>query len=311
MRAVMRRNGYWGRLAGILAALFAVGIGLGLGFRWLGGSIVPDQLFVTAGGNAAPSEIEARPANVSAQPVLPAGKVLLASPAATPVIASNQPATPPIPSNQPAANPSKPAPSPSNNVMVLKRVQPAASPAPSSELVLPRLQQGNSADRLPVIGSQGQTIWVPRAIEGCWAGSGGGSLEYLGGCPNLFSGGSTPIRLRWCFRRVGNQPLTLTMAKGQYPGRVSQRWDVMGAKGQTIELREKISYTTMMFLHVVDVGDWTCRITRDDELVCDEHELARCGPGKWMQGPWFRGTGLVTARRVGGRNGGGSFAADP
>lgn len=297
----MRRNSYWGRLAGILGALFAVGIGLGLGIRWWNGSIVPDQLFVTAGGNAAPSEIEAPPQNVSAQPLLPPGNVLLASPVATPAIASNQP----------AASPSTPAQSQNNNVVVLKRAQPAATPTPSSELVLPRLQQGNSADRLPVIGSEGQTIWVPRAIEGCWAGSGGGSLEYLGGCPNLFSGGSTPIRLRWCFRRVGDRPLTLTMAKGQYPGRVSQRWDVMGAKGQTIELREKISYTTMMFLHVVDVGDWTCRITRDDRLICDEHELAHCGPGKWMQGPWFRGTGLVTARRIGGRNGGGGFGTDP
>jgi len=299
MWPVMRRNAYWGMLAGILAALFAVGIGLGLGFRWFEGSMIPDRFLVTAAGNAAPSEIEASAPAVSAPSIQPAGKVLLPSPQATPAASSNQP---------PVA-PAKP-PAQTNNVVVLSRVAPTATPSPSNEMTLPQLQQGNS-DRLPVIGSQGQTIWVPRAIEGCWAGSGGGSLEYLGGCPNLFSGGSTPIRLRWCFRRVGNQPLTLTMAKGQYPGRVSQRWDVMGAKGQTIELREKISYTTMMFLHVVDVGDWTCRITRDDELVCDEHELARCGPGKWMQGPWFRGTGLVTARRVGGRNGGAGFAADP
>jgi hypothetical protein len=52
-----------------------------------------------------------------------------------------------------------------------------------------------------------------------------------------------------------------------------------GRRGQTIELREKISYKTMMFLQVVDVGDWSCRITPANELVCVEHELARCGPG--------------------------------
>jgi hypothetical protein len=39
----------------------------------------------------------------------------------------------------------------------------------------------------------------------------------------------------------------------------------------------------MAFLQVVDVGDWTCPIIGDDELICEEHELARCGPGNWMQ----------------------------
>ncbi len=58
----------------------------------------------------------------------------------------------------------------------------------------------------------------------------------------------------------------------------------------------------MMFLHVVDVGDWNCRITSSDELICQEHELAKCGPAKWMQAPWFRGSGSVTARRAGERN---------
>ena len=126
--------------------------------------------------------------------------------------------------------------------------------------MLPQLQPREPADRLPVIGSEGQTIWVPRTIEGCWAGSGGARLQYLGGCPNMFSGSSSPSKLRWCFRRMGKQPLTLTMAKGQYPGRVSQRWEVTAARGQTIELRERISYKTMIFLHVVDVGDWSCRM---------------------------------------------------
>jgi hypothetical protein len=69
-------------------------------------------------------------------------------------------------------------------------------------------------DRLPVIGSEGQTIWVPRAIEGCWAGRGDSRLQYLGGCPNMFSGGTSPVKLRWCFRQMGDQPLTLVMAKG-------------------------------------------------------------------------------------------------
>jgi hypothetical protein len=295
----MKHSLHWPALVGVLAALFGAGIGLGLGYRWFEGSMIPDQLLVTAAGNTAPSEIQASAPQVPAPSNLPAGKVLLPSPQATPAAVSNQSPVEPL----------RPAEQSNSNVVVLSRIAP--SPSPSNEMTLPQLQRGNSADRLAVIGSQGQTIWVPRAIEGCWAGSGGGSVQYLGGCPNLFSGSSIPIRLRWCFRRVGNQPLTLTTAKGQYPGRVSQRWDVIGASSQTLELREKISYKTMAFLHVVDVGDWTCRITRDNELVCDEHELARCGPGKWMQGPWFRGSGSVIARRAGGGNLGGRFAAEP
>jgi hypothetical protein len=187
------------------------------------------------------------------------------------------------------------------NVTVLNPVVPPAAqfPAVKNELTLPREESAQgSADRLPAIGDNGQTIWVPRAIEGCWVGTGDASPQYLGGCPNIFSGATSPVRLRWCFRRTGDRPLTLIMAKGQYPGRVSQHWGVTGAHGQTIDLRETIGYRTMIVMHVVDVGDWTCRIAADDELECDEHELARCGPGNWLQVPWFRGSGEVTARRA-------------
>jgi hypothetical protein len=270
----MRHSVHWPRFVGVLLLLFVAGIALGLGYQWLGGSIIPPQLFVNAAGNAAPLAIEAPAADVPAARN-PTTSMVLPSPETTPGITSNQP----------SVRPSKSAPQANGNVVVLNPVKPPATPLPSGGMILPQSQPGSSTDRLPVIGSEGHTIWVPRAIEGCWAGSGGGRLQYLGGCPNLFTGSSSPIALRWCFRRMGNQPLTLTAAKGQYPGRVSQRWDVIAAKGQTIELREKISYKTMVFLHVVDVGDWSCRITSADELVCDEHELARCGPGKWMQGP--------------------------
>jgi hypothetical protein len=279
------------KFAALLAGLFAAGIFLGLGYEWYRGLIVPSQFFLTAAGSATPSEIEAWSAETPAP----------GSPAASMVLPSNRSNTPTTPSVPPIQS-SQPIPSPNSNVTVLNSAKPSAIPLPAGgdELTVPQSHPQESADRLPAIGSGGQTIWVPRAIEGCWAGTGGSNLQYLGGCPDMFSGSSSPIKLRWCFRRMGDQPLTLMMAKGQYPGRVSQRWDVVGAHGQTIELREKISYMTMVFLRVVDVGDWSCRITQADELICDEHELARCGPGGWVNGPWFRGSGSVTARRVGG-----------
>ena len=291
------------KFAGVLVALFAGGIALGLGYEWYRGLIIPAQLFVTAAGNVSPSEREPPVANQS-PPGYPAAGIVLPAPNAKPA----------MPSNAQAIQPSKPVSQTNSNVVVLNPANPPARPMPNggNELMLPQSQPNEqSADRLPVIGSEGQTILVPRAIEGCWAGSGDSRLQYLGGCPNMFSGGASPVKLRWCFRRMGDQPLTLLMAKGQYRGQVSQHWDVMGARGQTIELREKISYKTMMFLQVVDVGDWSCRITPADELVCEEHELARCGPGKWMQGPWFRGSGWVTARRVGAANAGRHVASEP
>ncbi|HTT76610.1 MAG TPA: hypothetical protein VMF50_11615 [Candidatus Binataceae bacterium] len=291
----MRRSRRLLKLAGLLVLLFAVGIGFGAGYEWYRGSLIPSQIFVTAGDNEAQSASPPAPASGTGQP---AASLVLPEPnPAAPV----RPPAPQLP--KPAAQLPKPIPPSSGNVVVLNPVKPAAPSSPPStanELTLSRAQPPASADRLPVIGSGGQTIWVPRAIEGCWAGSGGSSIQYLGGCPNLASGANTPVRLRWCFRRVGNQPLTLIMARGKYPGRVSQRWNVTGAHGQTINLQETISYNTMMFLHVVDVGEWTCSITRGDELVCSEHELARCGPAPWLRAPWFRGSGWVTARRTSG-----------
>jgi hypothetical protein len=187
------------------------------------------------------------------------------------------------------------------SVEVIKPVAPPAIPpaAGSNELKLPQVQPNQAADRLPVIGSRGETIWLPRAIEGCWQGSGRSRLQYLGGCPNMMCGTNTPIRLRWCFKRVGSEPLTLTMARGRYGKRVRQRWDVRWARGQTIALRETISYRTMMFLQVEDIGDWTCRITADDQLAREEHEVARCGPARWIRSPWFSGSGWVNASRIG------------
>jgi hypothetical protein len=298
----MRHNVRPLKLAVLLAGLFAAGILLGLGYQWYRGLIVPSESFLTAAGIATPSEIEAW----SSETPAPGNLVSSMGP---PSPQSNTPMT----SNAPPAQLSQPIPSPNSNVTVLNSAKPpvVSLPARSDELTLPQSHAQESAERLPAIGSGGQTIWVPRAIEGCWAGTGGSSLQYLGGCPDMFSGNSSPIKLRWCFRRMGDQPLTLMMAKGQYPGRVSQRWDVVGAHGQTIELREKISYMTMVFLRVVDVGDWSCRITAGDELVCDEHEVARCGPGGWMNGPWFRGNGSVTARRVGGGNSRRHVASQP
>jgi hypothetical protein len=290
------------KFVALIAGLFAAGIFLGLGYQWYRGLIVPSQFFLTAAGSATPSEIEAW-ASATPSPYNPLASMAAPSPQSNP----------PLTSNVPPIQPAQPVPSPNSNVTVLNSAKPPpiSSPARGDELTLPQSHPQESADRLPAIGSGGQTIWVPRAIEGCWAGTGGSSLEYLGGCPDMFSGSSTPIKLRWCFRRMGDQPLTLMMAKGQYPGRVSQRWDVVGAHGQTIELREKISYMTMMFLRVVDVGDWSCRITPGDELVCDEHEMARCGPGGWINGPWFRGNGSVTARRVGGGTSRRHVASEP
>ena len=180
---------------------------LGLGYRWLGGSIIPPQLFVTAAGNAAPSTIEAPAADVPAPRNLTAS-IVLPSPETTRGISSNQP----------SVQPSKSAPQANGNVVVLNPVKPPAMPLPSGGTILPQSQPGSSTDRLPVIGREGHTIWVPRAIEGCWAGSGGGRLQYLGGCPNLFTGSSSPIALRWGFRRMGNQPLTQTTAKRAVSG---------------------------------------------------------------------------------------------
>jgi hypothetical protein len=283
-------------LAVIVAVLFVAGIALGVGYRWYQGSIIPAPFFVTAAGNSAPSDTEAQQSDLLS-PANPAPPSALPSSQWTPDIFSK---ASPIAQSTPA-----PAPANSSNVVVLNQVkQPPAArpPAGGNELMLPQMQQSHPVDTIPALGAAGQTIWVPRAIEGCWEGSGGSRLEYLGGCPNMVSGKTSPIKLRWCFRQLGNQPLQLMMARGQYPGRVTQRWNVTGAQGQTIRLRETISYNTMMFLHVVDVGDWSCRITPGDQLQCDENELARCGPGPWMQAAWFRGSGWVTARRAGRNN---------
>lgn len=283
------------KLAGVLVILFGAGIVLGVGYEWLQGAIIPGAFFVTAAGNSAPSDGEALSSDVAA----PAA---IQSPSSSSATISN--ATP-VESPTPALQSD-------SNVVVLNQIKPSPIPSPSggNELMLPQVQPNQSpADRLPVIGSQGETIWVPQAIEGCWEGTGDSRLQYLGGCPNLMSGRTSPIKLRWCFQRMGNQPLILTMAKGQYGGRVSQRWVVMSARGQTIALRETISYMTMMFLHVVDVGDWSCRITSSDELICQEHELAKCGPAKWAQAPWFRGSGSVTAKRAGERHPGRHMAS--
>ncbi|HVA81678.1 MAG TPA: hypothetical protein VNF29_12200 [Candidatus Binataceae bacterium] len=296
----MKHNVRLLKLAGVLAVLFGAGIVLGVGYRWLQESIFPAPLFVTAANNSAPADAVTPP-----NPVPPAIAPSANSPSGN---SSSE-----MISNAPVVQPPKPAPQGAGNVVVLNPVQPpAAPPAPSgNELRLPQVQSPQTTDRLPVIGGDGQTIWMPRAIEGCWQGSGGSHLQYLGGCPNMVSGTTSPIKLRWCFRRIGNQPLTLTMAKGQYPGRVRQRWEVMSAHGQTMALRETISYQTMMFLHVVDVGDWTCRITPAGQLECQEHEMAHCGPAKWMQPPWFRGSGWVTARRVDAGNLGRRAASGP
>jgi len=300
----MRRNIRLPGLVAVAAVLFIAGIALGVSYRWYEWSIFPVPFFVTAADNAAPSQGEPSETNLLS-PGAPAAPMIVPSPEWTPDIFSKAPV--------PQASAPAPPPANSGNVVVLNPVRPPAAQSTSggNSLMLPQVQPSQPVDTLPVIGSGGQTIWVPRAIEGCWEGSGGSRLEYLGGCPNMVSGTTTPIKLRWCFRRIGNQPLTLTMARGQYPGRVTQRWEVTAARGQEIQLRETISYMTMMFLHVVDVGDWSCRITPADELVCEEHELARCGPAKFMQGPWFRGSGWVTARRAGAANLGRHAASIP
>jgi hypothetical protein len=324
----MRRSGHLLKFAGVLAVLFATGIVLGLGYEWYHGTIVPAQFFTTAAGNAAPSQIGA-PATNAPTAANPAESVPLplAKPNSETAADTSAPGgTPPqmlLPrsapntgqgSNAQVVQPQKAASQANSNVAVLNPVVPLAAQPTSrgGELTLP---QGGSSqgpgDRLPAIGSQGQTIWVPRAIEGCWAGTGDSSLQYLGGCPNIFSTETSPVKLRWCFSRIGDRPLELIMARGQYPGRVSQRWEVTGAQGQTIDLRETIGYRTMMFMHVVDVGDWTCHISADDQLFCTEHELARCGPSNWLQAPWFRGSGEVTARRAGERNSGRRIASEP
>jgi hypothetical protein len=281
------------KMAGWIGVLFGAGIGLGVGYRYFQGSIFPAPVFVAASDDAALSDSLVSSANVAAEnnmpastftpwPGAPAGMVL----------------------NAPLALPPTPASQTNHKVVEISPPKPPnALPVPGgNQLMLPSVQPKETADRLPVVGSQGETIWVPRAIEGCWEGTGGSRLQYLGGCPNLVSGSGSPIKLRWCFQRMGKEPLTLTMAKGKYPGSVSQHWNVTWARGQTIALSETISYMTMMIFHVVDVGDWTCRITPDDDLVCQERELAHCGPTRWMQGPWFRGSGWVTATRVGAGN---------
>jgi hypothetical protein len=290
------------RIIATMVILFGCGIAMGAVILWYHGGILAPPFLVTAAGSAAPApneQVEPLTATLRNSPVLGPGAMSpapLSTPIPAPATVANLPIA--IPTHQPTPT------APGGNVVVLNQVAPPAprqSPATGAALVLPQAEaQGGAADRLPIIGGSGQTIWVPRAIEGCWQGTGGASLEYLGGCPNAVSGISTPIQLRWCFRRVGNQPLTLIMARGQYPGRVSQRWEVVGASGRTISLRETISYHTMVFMHVVDVGDWTCTISQTDQLECTEHELARCGPGSWMQPPWFRGSGWVRAHRVGG-----------
>ncbi|MHB8381789.1 MAG: hypothetical protein ACYDC3_05560 [Candidatus Binataceae bacterium] len=298
----MRHNTRLLRVAVVLAILFGAGIVLGVGYRLYQGSIIPNPFFVTAAGNLTPSASEALSSNVATVNV-PAAPTAASSPELSAAIIPNAPIAP-SPTPAPAQNTA--SQNTASNVVVLNQVKPPSPPPPppgGNALMLPQVQpQESTTDRIPVIGSEGQTIWVPQAIEGCWEGRGGSRLQYLGGCPNLMSGSTSPITLRWCFRRMGTQPLTLTMAKGQYPGRVQQRWEVMSAQGQTMHLRETISYNTMMFMHVVDVGDWSCRITPADELACDENELARCGPAKWMQPPWFRGSGWVTSRRVSGGN---------
>ncbi len=281
------------RLAGVVAVMFAAGIALGVSYQWYQWPIFPAPFFVTAADNAAQPEGAPPVANAFA-PVVPVAPTIVPSPQRTPAAVLKVPALQRVAPAPPPAN--------SSNTVVLNPVvqPPAPQPRPGGNaLMIPRIQPSHPVDTIPVIGSAGQTIWVPRAIEGCWQGTGASSLQYLGGCPNAVSGRTKPIKLRWCFRRIGSQPLTLTMAHGQYGNRVAQRWDVTGAHGETIELRETISYTTMMFMHVVDEGDWTCRITAAGELHCDEHELARCGPAIWMQPPWFRGSGWITAQRAG------------
>jgi hypothetical protein len=283
------------KFAGILAGLFAIGIIGGFAYQWSHGPILYTPFVVTAANNPASSETTEPNVDVLAQTSPPASAIASAQP--TPVSMSNL-----LSKTQPTPGPFHQG----SNVIVLNSVRPATPPpVPSeNELTLPETQRKEPTDRLPALGDDGQTIWVPRAIEGCWQGTGDSHLEYLGGCPNMFSGHTSPVQLRWCFRRIGNQPLTLSMAKGQYGGRVKQRWVVTGASGQSIQLRETISYDTMMFLHVVDTGNWDCRITENDQLACDEHELARCGPGPWMEGPWFSGNGWVKARHLSGENAG-------
>jgi len=278
------------KLIAVAAIPFVAGIALGMSYQWYKWSIFPVPFFVTAADNAAPAEGAALSSDLLTRPAPPASS-----------FASSPQTTPEALSKVPALQPTVPASTPAHNAVAVLRpvMPPAAQPHGANSLTLPQAQQSHQTETIPAVGVNGRTIWVPRAIEGCWQGSGDSSIEYLGGCPNLVSGRSTPIQLRWCFRRMGEQPLTLTMAHGHYGGRVAQRWDVMGARGETIELRETISYMTMMFLHVVDVGYWTCRITPSDELRCNEHELARCGPTAWMQPPWFRASGWVVARRAG------------
>jgi hypothetical protein len=322
----MRRSGHLLKFAGMLAVLFATGIVLGLGYEWYRGAIAPAEFFTTAAGNAAPSQTVAPTTNApaAANPALtvrvPSAKPNTGNRADTLASAGAPPQMllpPSAPNTAQRSNPrlvppQKAASQANSNVAVLTPVVPPAAQSRSGELTLPQAGSAQEpGDRLPAIGSQGQTIWVPRAIEGCWAGTGDSSLQYLGGCPNIFSTQTSPVRLRWCFSRIGDRPLTLVMAKGQYPGRVSQHWDVTGAQGQTIELRETIAYRTMMFMHVVDVGDWSCHIAPDDQLLCREHELARCGPSDWLQAPWFSGTGEVTARRSGEKSSGGRIASEP
>ncbi len=275
----------------VLVILFGIGIGIGVGYRSLQGTLFPAP-FLASAGNPTPLANVQQSSNVAAVNE-PAAPVSIPSPSA--LLSTVQKPAPPHPASPTPQN---------NNVVVLNQTKPESIPKPGgNELMLPQLQPKQAtAGRVPAIGSQGETIWLPQAIEGCWQGKGGSQLQYLGGCPNGVSGASTPITLRWCFERIGNEPLKLKMAKGQYPGRVRQRWDVMSAAGQTIRLRETISYKTMMFLHVVDVGNWSCRITPNNQLECNENELARCGPTKWMQAPWFRGSGWVSARRVNGGN---------
>jgi hypothetical protein len=178
------------KLAGVLVALFAVGIAFSLGYEWYRGSIIPAQLFVIVAGKVSLSELEPPVANES--PLgYPADGIVFPAPNVKSA----------MPSNAPAIQSSKPVSQTNSNVAVLN---PPTMPMPTggNELMLPQSQpNGQSAERLPMIGSEGQTIWVPRAIEGCWAGSGDSGLQYLGGCPNMFSGGTSSVKLRWCFRR--------------------------------------------------------------------------------------------------------------
>ncbi|HLX36161.1 MAG TPA: hypothetical protein VKR29_00115 [Candidatus Binataceae bacterium] len=300
--------------AGVLLGLFAIGGALGLGFQWYRGWTITTPFFVTAGNNNEELSKNEAPASDVLAESRPAASTIVPSPAPPAISMSNQLGQPSQFERQLSQSRgllATPLPPPTtNNTLALNQVRPAPMPPASNELTVPGQQQ-QSSDRLPALGSQGQTIWVPRAIEGCWEGSGDSSMQYLGGCPNMMSGHMTPIKLRWCFRRIGNEPLKLLMARGAYGGRVAQRWSVTGAEGQSIRFQETISYQTMMFLQVVDVGEWNCRITANDQLSCDEHEQARCGPGGWVQPPWFRGSGWVTARRVSGGDIGSREAAGP